>query len=1305
MKQSEHTTTNTFNTGLNLDVDPLRKPTTSLSDAFDIKIIGHDGQNFTITNVNGNEESFAITAGFKPLGYTVYNGVVYIISFNSSNLKGEIGSFPSPPLGGGAFVRTYRALQNWTGSVNPTSVTTPTRLDFQTALFNFDLQHQVQAFARIDYDDSVNIYLVDNKNSFRVVNSGFKQDGSYNDRYIWEGSFTSTINVFNESNRPPIVDAMTEGTSGNLKCGNWFFFIRYNTLDYNPTSFLGVSYAVQIGVNGDPYISNHGGPGILNTNKSVTLSLINLDSSYPVFEVGYIRYFDGSYETGLINLFYPIDITGNATITITGNEGIVSLDIGSLINSKVINDIPKTACQTENSAWIGNLKSREFYNEQLLTFARLINITYDDSKDIEDLPFETDDNYPNGQYKDYQNTFENVGYFRGETYVFGIIYVFKDGKESQAFPLTGFDEWNGVGGYQPKPLNKNGIYRFPNLSKSVFKSGSSVNILGVKFDTASAFASSIWTDTNSWFRQNIQGYYFVRGKRRNNLIYQGLAIQSYISAGLTWTKLDYTYDQKACHGTLINCPTVGTEIGPNYGSGGAMPIPIAKNTLNNYEIGLPYLKECHQGGDNPYNYSVWCENNYPVPNTNPANQCSAYPLDKAFGLYSPDFYFINAFENNSYHCIAWANAELTFAGSSTYCINPVDGFKYAPFALLDSVTYDWKTTPTAFTATCTNVPSESDFPLRNGIFTSYYGEGTEDASNCFVWSRKQDTGGDFIEYKNRAFASTRYIGISYPPTLNNNDLVSIYKNDPDPDNYDYSVQYDIKNTEFFKISRYHEINTIVASVTCYGGDCFLQRTYMRQLYNPGVYPPTKLDDTLEQKHYTFGIGLGFVTENNYNTAMRYADSNNTYYPQQGAGHPSQFFSDDIRNESTLVNVGYNITLPPKVYQGLDEKLPFRKTIFPTRIAYSNRHNPNSLTDGYRKFDLTAYKDFDFRLGEITNIVDFKSNILNIQQFGISVHPISEKAMLNDGTAGTLTLGNGERLPQKPISITDLYGSQHQWSIFKTPMGVYGVDANKRKIWRISSEGQAEILSDVKFINSYIISVINSFGSTYSDIIDIIPDTPVYNKGITTSYDQRYGDVIFTFLNQEGESNTIVFNDKLNAFTTKYNFKSPFYISLNDNFYSLEPSNKNDFYVHDVPTIGTIINPISNRAVWYGVPYKPYIEFIVNQYSDYTKIFDNLQLVSDPLSFESIEYQTEQQIASQSPFIPITPPDMYAEPKYRENLWRLAVKRATGIIGNINNPYSIGSILRGKIMKVKLTFKEKEPNLLKSVLTFFKISKQ
>jgi hypothetical protein len=52
------------------------------------------------------------------------------------------------------------------------------------------------------------------------------------------------------------------------------------------------------------------------------------------------------------------------------------------------------------------------------------------------------------------------------------------------------------------------------------------------------------------------------------------------------------------------------------------------------------------------------------------------------------------------------------------------------------------------------------------------------------------------------------------------------------------------------------------------------------------------------------------------------------------------------------------------------------------------------------------------------------------------------------------------LPEKETPISVDFGSRWRDSIIKTPVGIYGVDTEAKKIWRFSAQG-FEILSDMK----------------------------------------------------------------------------------------------------------------------------------------------------------------------------------------------------------------------------------------------------
>ena len=88
----------------------------------------------------------------------------------------------------------------------------------------------------------------------------------------------------------------------------------------------------------------------------------------------------------------------------------------------------------------------------------------------------------NAQYDDYNNTYDYVGYFRGEPYVFGAKFELNSGQVTEAYPMCGVDNYdlgylptdpNYDDYYDPNLLpvpladaNYEGKYRFPNSEDS-----------------------------------------------------------------------------------------------------------------------------------------------------------------------------------------------------------------------------------------------------------------------------------------------------------------------------------------------------------------------------------------------------------------------------------------------------------------------------------------------------------------------------------------------------------------------------------------------------------------------------------------------------------------------------------------------------------------------------------------------------------------------------------------------------------------------------------------------------------------------
>ena len=88
---------NTFNEGLLKDINPINTPNTALTDCVNGTIITYDGNEYSLQNDKGNYElnNCELPDGYIPVGTTEYGGIIYIVSYNPTDKKVEIGSYPS----------------------------------------------------------------------------------------------------------------------------------------------------------------------------------------------------------------------------------------------------------------------------------------------------------------------------------------------------------------------------------------------------------------------------------------------------------------------------------------------------------------------------------------------------------------------------------------------------------------------------------------------------------------------------------------------------------------------------------------------------------------------------------------------------------------------------------------------------------------------------------------------------------------------------------------------------------------------------------------------------------------------------------------------------------------------------------------------------------------------------------------------------------------------------------------------------------------------------------------------------------
>lgn len=91
-------TVNTFEDGLIMDLEPLKVPKSSLTNALNATLLTfNDNENSLQCDMgNGRVETAYLPTGYIPVGTTSLGGIIYIVSYNPIEDRCQIGSFPSP---------------------------------------------------------------------------------------------------------------------------------------------------------------------------------------------------------------------------------------------------------------------------------------------------------------------------------------------------------------------------------------------------------------------------------------------------------------------------------------------------------------------------------------------------------------------------------------------------------------------------------------------------------------------------------------------------------------------------------------------------------------------------------------------------------------------------------------------------------------------------------------------------------------------------------------------------------------------------------------------------------------------------------------------------------------------------------------------------------------------------------------------------------------------------------------------------------------------------------------------------------
>ena len=328
-------------------------------------------------------------------------------------------------------------------------------VDFITDELSFSLSNPVEMLPQYSYDGSVNLILNDGLNIPRLINSRFTVTGKNtykiidrkgdNDTNIYDqgSQFDVDTSLFKNVNKIPKLEYL--GTAnGNMKIGNYHFYFKYADADGNESDWVAESGLVSVFIGSSPHSVN---TGIRDENsiKSVRFRLSNIDIGYSYVKVYYTRY-SADVDANLvvqakrIDKNFLVSNSGICAILITGDESETDVTLEDINSSFDVIQTAKTQCTAANRLFMANIhKTKVEYDRLAKLSLCFCPYKYEEAYPlINDGITESYEIYAtsNGYY-DTKYIYDKTGYWPGELYRFGVVYILKDGSLSPVFNIRG----------------------------------------------------------------------------------------------------------------------------------------------------------------------------------------------------------------------------------------------------------------------------------------------------------------------------------------------------------------------------------------------------------------------------------------------------------------------------------------------------------------------------------------------------------------------------------------------------------------------------------------------------------------------------------------------------------------------------------------------------------------------------------------------------------------------------------------------------------------------------------------------------
>jgi hypothetical protein len=245
--------------------------------------------------------------------------------------------------------------------------------DFNTDELSIDLNNPLNIECQPSYDGTVNLVINDDKNPPRIINSRFtkieddkfrviNRNQSEQTNLYKEGIVDLQTRLFRNVTKIPKIDFVELNYFGQLKGGNYTFYVKFADSDYNKTDVVCESGQISI-FKGNLFDINSSSGTLQDelTNKSIKLQLTNIDESFSKIYLYYTREYsdlNGFRMSETVAIREPYDIKNHVEeLVINGFETVDLISDSELnIQYNYVSNV-KTQAQVQNMLFFGNVEN------------------------------------------------------------------------------------------------------------------------------------------------------------------------------------------------------------------------------------------------------------------------------------------------------------------------------------------------------------------------------------------------------------------------------------------------------------------------------------------------------------------------------------------------------------------------------------------------------------------------------------------------------------------------------------------------------------------------------------------------------------------------------------------------------------------------------------------------------------------------------------------------------------------------------------------------------------------------------------